>query len=175
MRQLLHRVLRSKANRMMVTGVLGVAVGVPAAGGSPSPSASPRFVPQQACAGATATRQYTAEAMTFRLRLDLDGCRWWDGSARNLVIYVGRDDGTGPASRYSTMACESSSDPNAERTSFCEVFATVQHPAEEKAVTYQGEATWTWQDGERRVSFETHCSTSQGQARCDDPVATWHE
>lgn len=174
MRQLLRRALRSKTNRMVVTGVLGVAVGVPAAGGSPSPSPS-RFAPPQACAGATATREYTAEAMTFRLRLDLDGCRWWDGSARNLVIYLGRDDGTGPASRYSTMACESSSDPGGERTSSCEVFTTMHHPAEEKAVTYQGEATWTWEHGERRVSFETPCTTSQGQARCDDPVATWHE
>ena len=172
MRQLIRRAWRSNANRIVWTGVLGLAVGVPVAGGSPSSS---RFFTQQACSGATATREYTAEAMTFRLRLDLDGCRWWDGSARNLVIWLSRDDGAGPASRYSMMACESNSDPNADRTNFCEVFTTVHHPAEEKAATYQGEATWKWQDGERRISFETRCTTTDGQARCDDPVATWHE
>ncbi|MEW6472197.1 MAG: hypothetical protein AB1679_07995 [Actinomycetota bacterium] len=172
MRQLLRRAQRSKAHQIVLAGVLGLTVGVPAAGGSPSSS---RFFPQQACSGATATREYTAEAMTFRLRLDLDGCRWWDGSARNLVIYVSRDDGTGPASRYSMMACESGSDPNADPTTFCEVFTTVHHPTEERAVSYQGEATWKWHDGERRVSFETHCTTTEGKASCDDPVATWHE
>lgn len=172
MRQLLRRAWRSNTNRILWTGALGLAVGVPAAGGSPSSS---RFFTQQACSGATATREYTAEAMTFRLHLDLDGCRWWDGSARNLVIFVSRDDGTGPASRYSMMPCESGSDPNADRTSFCEVFSTLHHPAEEQAVTYQGEATWKWQDGERRVSFETRCTTNQGKSRCDDPVAKWHE
>ena len=172
MRQLLRRAWRSKANQIACAGVLGLTVGVPAAGGSPS--SSPVF-PQQACSGATATREYTAEAMTFRLRLDLDGCQWWDGSARNLVIYVSRDDGAGPASRYSMMACESGSEPGANRTTLCEVFSTVHHPAEEKAVTYSGEATWKWQDGERRVSFETRCTTAKNQSRCDDPVATWHE
>jgi hypothetical protein len=173
MLQVLRRAWRSKVNRVAWIGVLALGVGVPAAGGSPSSS---RFVPeQQTCAGATATREYTAEAMTFRLRLDLDGCRWWDGSARNLVIFLGRDDGTGPASRYSMIPCESGSDPNADRTTICEVFTTVHHPVEEKAVTYQGEATWKWQDGERRVSFETRCTTTEGKARCDDPVATWHE
>jgi hypothetical protein len=172
MRQLLRRARRSKANQILLTGVIGVAVGVPAAGGSPS---SAQLFPQEACAGATATREYTAEAMTFRLRLDLDGCRWWDGSARNLVTFLSRDDGTGPASRYSMTACESGSDPNADRTSFCEVFTTVHHPVEEQAASYQGEATWKWHDGERRVSFETRCTTIQGEARCDDPVATWHD
>jgi len=173
MRHLLRRAWRSTANQVACAGVLvGLTLGVPAAGGSPS---SPRVSPRQACSGATATRDYTAEAMTFRLHLDLDGCRWWDGSARNLVIYVSRDDGAGPASRYSMMACESGSDPGANRTTVCEVFSTVHHPAEEKAVTYSGEATWKWQDGERRVSFETRCTTAKGQTRCDDPVATWHQ
>lgn len=172
MRELLCRVWRSKVNRVVSTGLLGVAVGVPAAGGSPSTA---EFVAQQACQGATATREYTADAMTLRLRLDLGGCGWWDGSARNLMIFVGRDDGSAIASRYSTMACESGSEPNAPRTTVCEVFTTVHHPTEESAVNYQGEATWKWHDGERRVSFETRCTTSQSQSRCDDPVATWHE
>lgn len=151
--------------------VLALTVGAPA-GAAPAPS---DFVAQKACPGSTVTREYTAESMTFRLRLDLDGCRWWDGSARNLVIWLSRDDGSGPASRYSMMACEAGSDPDADRTTVCEVFATLPHSAEETAVTYQGEATWEWRDGPRRVSFETRCTTAGGQAGCDDPVATWHD
>lgn len=176
MRKLLRRAWQSDTGRCLWTGVLGLAVGVPAAGGSPPPSPSRSDLSaQQACRGATATREYTAEAMTFRLRLDLAGCRWWDGSARNLVIFLSRDDGSGPASRYSTTPCESGSDPDAERTTVCEVFSTVHHPAEEAAVAYQGEATWKWRDADRRVAFETRCTTSGGQSRCDDPVTTWHD
>jgi hypothetical protein len=172
MRFLLHRVARSKAARVGSVGVLGVTLGVTAAADA-SP-AGPGFVALSACSGSTVTRQYTPEAMTFRLHLDLDGCAWWDGSARNLVIWLSRDDGAGPASRYSMTACEGGSDPSS-RTTACEVFATLPHPSEEKAVTYQGEATWQWQDGTRRVSFETHCTTAQNHARCDDPVETWHD
>lgn len=158
--------------RRVAAGVVGLALGVPAAAASaPRP---PGFVAQGACTGSTVTREYTPEAMTFRLHLDLDGCRWWDGSARNLVIWLSRDDGAGPASRYSMMACESGPDPSS-RTTTCEIFATLPHPAEEKAVTYQGEATWEWEDGTRRVSFETRCTTAQSHARCDDPVARWHD
>lgn len=153
------------------TGVLAVALLVPSAGASPSPSG---FVAQGACGGSTVTREYTPESMTFRLHLDLDGCHWWDGSARNLVIWLGRDDGTGPASRYAMTDCASGSDPGSARPAACEVFAALPH-AEEQAVTYQGEATWEWKDGPRRVSFETRCSTATGQAGCDDPVATWHD
>ena len=172
MRKLLRRARQSDAGRYLSTGVLAVVVGAPAAGGSTSSST---FVPQQACRGATASRDYTAETMTFRLRLDLDGCHWWDGSARNLVVFLSRDDGSGPASRYSMMPCESSTEPGVDRTTVCEVFSTVRHPAREKAVTYQGEANWTWRDGERRVAFETRCTTSGRQSRCDDPVAKWHD
>ncbi|MGH9010307.1 MAG: hypothetical protein ACRDYF_10735 [Acidimicrobiia bacterium] len=167
----LRRVAPSKAARVVSVGVLGVTLGVPAANASP---ARPGFVAQGACSGSTVTREYTPEAMTFRLHLDLDRCRWWDGSARNLVIWLSRDDGAGPASRYSMAACEAGSDPSS-RTTACEVFATLPHPAEEEAVTYQGEATWEWHDGTRRVSFDTHCTTAQNHARCDDPVATWHD
>jgi hypothetical protein len=172
MRELLRRAPRSKAHQIVLTGMIALAAGVPAAGSSPSSSHVDAL---QSCAGATATREYTAEAMTFRLRLDLDGCRWWDGSARNLVVFLSRDDGRGPASRYSTTACESGSGPDADRTTVCEAFTTVHHPAEEQAAAYQGEATWKWQDGERRVSFETRCTTSQGEARCDNPVASWRD
>ena len=158
--------------RRVAAGVLGLTLGVPvAAGGSPG---RPGFVAQGACTGSTVTREYTPEAMTFRLQLDLDGCRWWDGSARNLVIWLSRDDGAGPASRYSMSACESGSDPSSRATT-CEVFTTLPHPTQEKAVTYQGEATWEWQDGTRRVSFDTRCTTAPNDARCDDPVGTWHD
>ena len=171
MSSLLRRVARSKATRLLSAGVVGLTLGGPAAAASP---AQPGFMAEGACSGSTVTREYTPEAMTFRLHLDLDGCRWWDGSARNLVIWLSRDDGAGPASRYSMTACESGSD-SASRTTTCEVFTTLAHPTEEKAVSYEGEATWEWQDGTRRVSFETHCTTAQSQARCDDPVATWHD
>jgi hypothetical protein len=171
MRFPLRRVARSKATRVVSAGLLGLTLGVPAANAS---SARPDFMAQGACSGSTVTREYGPEAMTFRLHVDLDGCGWWDGSARNLVIWLSRDDGTGPASRYSMTACEAGSDP-ASRTTACEVFTTVTHPAEEKAVTYQGEATWEWQDGTRRVSFDTHCTTAHGNARCEDPISTWHD
>ena len=168
---LLRRVAPSKTARIVSVGVLGLSLGLPTAAAS---APSPTFAAEGACAGSTVTRDYTADAMTFRLRLDLDGCRWWNGSARNLVIWLSRDDGTGPASRYQMMPCEAGSDADA-RTGSCEIFATLAHPVEEKAVSYQGEATWEWKDGTRRVSFDTHCSTVQRTARCDDPVATWHD
>ena len=168
----LRRVARSKAARVVVSaGVLGLTLGVPAADATP---ARPGFVAAGACPGSTVTREYTAQTMTFRLHLDLDGCQWWDGSARNLVIWLSRDDGAGPASRYSMSPCDAGSDPSA-RTTTCEVFATLPHTAEENAVTYQGEATWEWHDGTRRVSFATHCTSAQNHARCDDPVARWHD
>lgn len=166
-------IARSKAARVVAVGVLGATVALSAAGADPSPDRA-EFVAQGACSGSTVTREYTAEAMTFRLRLDLDGCRWWDGSARNLVIWLSRDDGAGPASRYSMTPCEGGADP-ATRATVCEVFARLPHPASENAVSYQGEATWEWHDGPRRVAFETRCSTVENQARCDDPVAEWHD
>lgn len=171
MSSLLRRGAASKAARLMSAGVLGLTLSAPAAAAS---AATAGFEAQGGCTGSTVTRQYTPEAMTFRLHLDLDGCRWWDGSARNLVIWLSRDDGAGPASRYSMIPCESGDDA-ASRQTMCEVFATLPHPAEEQAVTYQGEATWEWQDGTRRVSFDTRCTTTQGHARCDDPVDIWHD
>ena len=172
MRPLLRRARLSGATRLIWTGVLATMLAVPAAGAGAGPS---EFVAQAACSGSTVTREYTPESMTLRLHLDLEGCRWWDGSARNLMIWVSRDDGAGPASRYSMMACEAGSDPQSSRPTACEVFATLPHPADEDAVTYQGEATWEWKDGTRRVSFDTRCTTAAGQAGCEDPVATWHD
>lgn len=171
MRCLLRPAAPAKAARGVSAGVLGVMLAVPVAGASPG---RPDFVAQKACSGSTVTREYTPEAMTFRLHLDLDGCSWWDGSARNLMIALSRDDGTGPASRYSMLPCDAGSDSNA-RTTTCEIFATLAHPADEKAVRYEGEATWEWKDGTRRVAFDTRCTTGHRDARCDDPVATWHD
>jgi hypothetical protein len=106
--------------------------------------------------------------MTYRLRLDLDGCRWWDGSARNLVIWLSRDDGAGAASRYSMAACEADRGPGAASTTTCEVFVTLAHAPSEAAVAYQGEATWEWKDGPQRASFDTRCTaTPNGEARCE--------
>jgi hypothetical protein len=100
--------------------------------------------------------------MTYRLHLDLAGCRWWDGSARNLVIFLSRDDGAGPASRYAMTPCTSDEGPA------CEVFVTLPHPINETAVGYQGEATWEWKNGPQRESFDTRCTTSAtGAARCE--------
>lgn len=154
----------AKATRALCTGVLALIGAVPAAGAASA--AGPAEGP---CRGATVTRDYTAEAMTYRLRLDLDGCRWWDGSARNLVIWLSRDDGAGAASRYSMAACEADRSPGAAATTTCEVSVALAHAAGETAVAYQGEATWEWKDGPQRVSFDTRCTTTPGgEARCDD-------
>jgi hypothetical protein len=163
MRPLPRRAWRPRATLMAWTGVLATTVGFGPAGASPT---SARLAVQGSCPGATVTRQYTAESMTFRLHVDLGGCPWWDGSPRNLVIWLSRDDGTGPADRYTMTACP----PD------CDVVAALPHQSEEKAVAYQGEATWQWKDGPRRVSFETRCTTTrQGHASCADPVETWHD
>jgi hypothetical protein len=169
MRVLRHRARPSKATHVVCAGLFALTGGVPAAGAAASRSAD-----GGSCQGATVTRQYTAESMTYRLHLDLDGCRWWDGSARNLVIWLSRDDGAGPASRYAMDPC--AADPNAAPTTVCEVSSGLPHPAGEQSVSYQGEATWEWKDGPQRVSFDTRCTTGPaGDARCEDPVDTWRE
>jgi hypothetical protein len=105
--------------------------------------------------------------MTYRLHLDLDGCRWWDGSPRNLVIWLSRDDGSGAADRYSMAPCPSGSDPSAAPTATCEVSITLPHPGTENAATYQGEATWEWKDGTHRASFDKRCTTTaDGRTAC---------
>lgn len=151
-----------KATHVVCIGVLALmGAVVPAAGATGGG-------PEGACRGATATRDYTAEWMTYRLRLDLDGCRWWDGSARNLVIWLSRDDGAGAASRYSMAACEADRGPGAASTTTCEVSVTLAHARNETAVAYQGEATWEWKDGPQRASFTTRCTaTPGGEARCE--------
>jgi hypothetical protein len=166
-----HRSRPSKALYLACSGLLALAGGVSTAGAAGSRSAD-----GGACPGATVTRQYTAESMTFRLQLDLDGCRWWDGSDRNLMIWLSRDDGSGPASRYAMTPCASDSAPDATPTTVCEVSAALPHTAGEQAVAYQGEATWEWKDGPQRISFDTRCTTGPtGDAHCDDPVDTWHQ
>jgi len=151
--------------RVVVAGLLAFGLGVPPAGADR---------PAGRCAGATAVREYTASAMTWRLRLDLDGCRWWDGSARNIVMWLSRDDGAGPANRWSMAACQGGG--GASRPADCEVATSLPHPAPEEAVAYEGEATWKWRDGTHRVSFGTRCTTTaDGRAVCADPVGTWHD
>jgi hypothetical protein len=164
MRHSCRRALASKAAHLLCTGALALTGAVPAAVAATSGGRA-----GEGCRGATVTREYTAESMTYRLRLDLDGCGWWDGSARNLVIWLSRDDGAGAASRYSMAACEADRSPGAAATTTCEVFVTIAHPAHETSVSYQGEATWEWQDGPQRASFDTRCSAAPGgEARCDD-------
>lgn len=173
MRPLPRRAWRPRATLMAWTGVLATTMGLGPAGASPT---SAHLAIQGACPGGTVTRQYTAESMTFRLHVDLGGCPWWDGSPRSLVIWVSRDDGTGPADRYTMTSCPPESEPGSAPTTACDVSAALPHQTEEKAVTYQGEAAWEWKDGTRRVSFDTHCTTTrQGHASCADPVETWHD
>jgi hypothetical protein len=163
MNSLFRRVSIPRATLLVWTGLLAATVGVPPASASRPFS---DFVPQGACSGATVRRQYTAQSMTFTLRVSLDGCPWWDGSSRNLAIWLSRDDGSGPADRYEMSECPSE----------CDVSAALPHQPLEQAVTYQGEATWQWKDGPRRVSFETRCTTNpQGHASCADPVEIWHD
>ncbi|HET9771659.1 MAG TPA: hypothetical protein VFS16_12285 [Acidimicrobiia bacterium] len=166
MRRSCRRSLASKATHLVCTGLLALTSAAPAAGAAAGVAAGGRD--RGACRGATVTRDYTAESMTYRLRLDLDGCGWWDGSARNLVIWLSRDDGAGAASRYSMAACEADRSPGAAATTTCEVFVTLAHAVHETAVSYQGEATWEWKDGPQRASFDTRCSSAPGgEARCE--------
>ncbi len=164
MRRSRRRPLASKAIHFVCTGVLALTSAAPAAVAAASGGRT-----EETCRGATVTRDYTAQSMTYRLRLDLDGCGWWDGSARNLVIWLSRDDGAGAASRYSMAACEADRSPGAAATTTCEVFVTLPHATSETAVSYQGEATWEWKDGPQRASFDTRCTSApEGEARCDD-------
>jgi hypothetical protein len=150
-----RRAWRARVALAAWTGVLATTVGVAPAGAHGGP-----------CSGATVTRHYAADSMTFRLDVNFAGCRWWNGSPRNLVIWLSRDDGNGPADRWNMTTC-----PTA-----CEVSAALPHEVLEQTVTYQGEAAWEWKDGTRRVSFETHCTTTaDGRAGCEDPVDTWHD
>lgn len=162
--RLSRRAWVATATRFLCIGMLAIAGGPPPAGASP---AAPASVAPGRCSGATVTRSYTADSMTYRLHLDLAGCRWWDGSPRNLVIWLSRDDGSGPADRYSMTPCGQGSDPSAAPTTACEVSITLAHPGAENAVTYQGEATWQWKDGTHRVSFDKRCTTTaEARATC---------
>jgi hypothetical protein len=156
---------------IFVAGLLAFGLGGPAASAERPDGPTPGR-----CTGATATRDYTADTMTWQLHLDLAGCRWWNGSARDLVMWLGRDDGAGPANRWSMAACDSGPDRKAAHPTGCDVLTSLAHTNPEQAVAYQGEATWKWKDGTHRVAFETHCTTtSDGRAACDDPVSTWHD
>ena len=108
------------------------------------------------------TRDYGPGSLTYRLHLDLTGCRWWDGSDRSLHVSLRRSDNHGAA----TVA-RSAPAPCTARAATCEASATIAHPEGETA-HYAGQATWTWEDGPRRVSFDTSCMTTSETVSCAD-------
>jgi hypothetical protein len=172
MRRSCRPALAAKATSLVCTGLLALTSAVPAAGAAASDARR-----EAGCRGATVTRDYTAESMTYRLRLDLDGCGWWDGSARNLVIWLSRDDGAGAASRYSMAACEADRNPGAAATTTCEVFVTLGHAAE-RAVPPPPEAKpaattgATDPHGRKARGFVPRCVVSEGTGSGrTDPVS----
>lgn len=121
--------------------------------------------------GWTVSRAYGPESMTYRLHLELQGCGWWDGSARDLVVGLARNDGSHPpATRRSPVACASDRPRQGRPPTACDASATIDHPEGETDVEYHGEATWKWEDGRHRVSFDTACTTNSETVTCsDDP------
>jgi hypothetical protein len=144
---------------MLVAAVLTSA----AVGLAPTAWAAPKSSPPtggSADCGWTATKDYLPESMSFRLHLNLAGCSWWDGSARDLLVELVRDDGSGqPERRSSQVACSSPS---------CESVATVDHPENETDVEYRGTASWKWNDGRHRVVFAASCTTNSETVVCTD-------
>jgi hypothetical protein len=116
------------------------------------------------------TRDYLPETMTYRLHLDLGGCPWWDGSPRELVVELARDDGSGrPERRRSLVACSSDPDETGRpQASACEAFVSADHPENETDVRYRGTAGWNWHDGRHRAAFESSCTTTSETVGCTD-------
>ena len=134
-----------------------------------APKTSPPTGGSRDC-GWTVTRGYLAETMSYRLHLELAGCRWWDGSPRQLVVDLVRDDGSGtPVRRTTSVACASQSGGTGRAsTTTCEAVATVDHPENETDVEYHGTASWKWNDGPHRVAFDSSCTTTSETIACDD-------
>jgi hypothetical protein len=145
------------------------AIAVPIPTAWAAPKMSPPSGGSQDC-GWTVTRDYLAETMSYRLHLELGGCGWWDGSPRELVVDLLRDDGSGQSERRSApVACSSRSGGTGPRsTTSCEAVATVDHPENETDVEYRGTATWKWNDGRRRVAFHSSCTTTSETIACSD-------
>jgi hypothetical protein len=109
------------------------------------------------------SRDYGPESMTYRLRLDLAGCRWWDGSERSLHVSLRRADGPGDGA----AAARSAPAPCTGPTARCDASATIAHPEGETA-RYAGQATWNWDDGQHQVTFATTCTTTSETVSCAD-------
>jgi hypothetical protein len=134
-----------------------------------APKTSPPSGGSRDC-GWTVTRDYLAETMSYRLHLELGGCGWWDGSPRELVVDLVRDDGSGkPERRASPVACSSrSGGTQPPSATSCEAVATLDHPENETDVEYRGTATWKWNDGRHRVAFDSSCTTTSETIACTD-------
>lgn len=141
----------------VVVGLVLAAVPGAAWGAKPSPA-----VGGSSDCGWRVTRDYGPGSLTYHLHLDLAGCRWWDGSDRSLHVSLRRSDNHGAA----TVA-RSAPAPCTGRAAACDASATIAHPEGETA-RYAGQATWTWEDGQRQVSFATSCTTTSETVSCTD-------
>jgi hypothetical protein len=126
------------------------------------------------CAEPVVSREYTTEAMVYRLTVDLHGCDWWDGSPLTLVAFMTRDDGQSEEFAFAPQACsaelgEDDSDGRFDKVG-CEVSVSVEHPAVEVA-HYAGAVSHVWQDGPQSASFDTTCVSSAAGAACRDDCA----
>lgn len=142
----------------VVVGLMLAAVPGAAWGAKPSPA-----VGGSSDCGWRVTRDYGPGSLTYRLHLDLAGCRWWDGSDRSLHVNLRRSDDHGAAS-----VARSSPAPCTGRAATCDASATIAHPEGETAARYAGQATWMWNDGQRQVSFATSCTTTSETVSCAD-------
>jgi hypothetical protein len=145
------------------------ALGVPGPVVWASPKMSPPSGGSKDC-GWTVTREYLAETMSYRLHLELAGCGWWDGSPRELVVDLVRNQRSGkPERQTSPVACSSQSgETGPPSPTSCEAVATVDHPENETDVEYRGTATWKWNDGRHRVAFDSSCTTTSETIACTD-------
>ncbi|HVW30920.1 MAG TPA: hypothetical protein VHL53_00145 [Acidimicrobiia bacterium] len=135
---------------------------LPAAAWAAKPSAP---VGGTADCGWQVTRQYGPETLTYRLHLALAGCSWWDGSARSLKVSVTRvESKTRQTAQSGPAPCAG---PSGSAPASCDASATIQHPEGETA-RYIGEASWEWNDGRHRVTFDTTCFTNSETVSCAD-------
>lgn len=126
------------------------------------------------CAEPVVSREYTTEAMIYRLTIDLHGCDWWDGSPLSLVAVLSRDDGEAEDFTFSPVACTGELGEDEPDGVFdvvgCEAVATLEHPAVEVA-HYAGAVSYVWQDGDHHENFNTTCVSNAGEAVCRDDYA----
>jgi hypothetical protein len=151
------------------------ALGVPVAS-----AATDHLVAGATCAEPTPARDYDAQALTYRLAMDVSGCDWWDGSPIQLVADVGRLDGTREEGATSFVLCgglalgeRSEADaptaagaPAVGRAT-CEVAVGLDHPPVE-AARYHGKISYPWEGATRTVTFEAVCVSAGPLADCHD-------